>query len=529
MNLRAWLGSLLPRTSAQAGIPANAAQEPPAAGVFQEARAAFDAGLAAYAAQDFPVAIDCFNRALKIRHDDADAHNNLGLSYLSAGRAEDATDAFVLALHFRPDFPQAFYNMALAALAAREVVECVRCLERALKLNPDYAAAHNTLGYLLTHQTGDFERGAGHVRAAMQLSPEDPDVLCNYSAVLAQEGRAAEALELCESLLASHPAMHEARLNRALALLKLGRFGQAWPDYEARKLARGNYVPRALPFPEWQGEPLPAGRLLIYAEQGLGDQIMFASCVPDALKLTGGCLVECAPALAPLFARSFEPAEVVAQTTDDNLVRSARVAGVTCQVAIGSLPSRFRQCRADFSAAAPYLRAAPARRAYWKDRLSALGAGIKVGISWSGGALSTRGASRSLPLAEWAPILCEEQCHFVSLQYGDAAGQINALPATQRSRLHDWREAIENFDETAALVDALDLVITVQTALVHLAGALGKPAWVMVPAACEWRYGEGGATMPWYPTVRLLRQTRPGEWHAVIERIAHDLLTLAPR
>ena len=199
----------------------------------------------------------------------------------------------------------------MAELQGRAFDAAVRSFERAIELKPEVAAPHNTLGYVLTHQTGDFERGAAHIRKALALAPSDPDTLCNYSAVLTQEGRAAEARAVCDELLADHPQMHEARLNRALALLKLGRFEDGWPDYEARKRARGNYTPRALPFPEWQGESLSGKKLLVYAEQGLGDQIMYASCVPDLLRLSGACVIECASALVPLFTRSFAGATVV--------------------------------------------------------------------------------------------------------------------------------------------------------------------------------------------------------------------------
>ena len=162
-----------------------------------------------------------FNRA---RHD---AGADSLMSYLQTGRFEDAIDSFVLAIHFRPRFPEALHNQALAALQRREFAQAVCCLERALEQRPEFAAAHNTLGYVLTHQTDEFRKGADHVRRALELTPEDPEVMCNYCAVLTQEGRAAEALDLCETLLARHPEMHEARLNRSFAQLKLGRFDLA--------------------------------------------------------------------------------------------------------------------------------------------------------------------------------------------------------------------------------------------------------------------------------------------------------------
>jgi len=529
MSILAWLASLRPRPTSHTGIAAEVARPPePAFDADGAVRIPFEAGLAAYSGKDYVNAIACFSRVLELRHDDADAHNNLGMSYLQTGRFEDAIDSFVLAIHFRPRFPEALHNQALAALQRREFAQAVCCLERALEQRPEFAAAHNTLGYVLTHQTDEFRKGADHVRRALELTPEDPEVMCNYCAVLTQEGRAAEALDLCETLLARHPEMHEARLNRSFAQLKLGRFDLAWADYEARKFSLGNYSPRALTFPEWDGEASGGGKLLIYAEQGLGDQIMFGSCVPDALAHAGGCVIECAPPLLKLFTRSFAHAIVAAQQPDDaSLVRTARAAGVTRQVAIGSLPALFRRHRSDFPVHGGYLRADSARTDYWKNRLAALGHGLKVGISWVGGAPSTGGSARSTQLADWQPVLRQAHCHFVNLQYGNAPAELGDFSRAHGVSIHDWRDAIEDYDETAALVTALDLVITVQTALVHLAGALGKPTWVVLQTPCEWRYGEAGETMPWYPSVRLFRQPQPGEWRSVMARIAQDVERLA--
>jgi tetratricopeptide (TPR) repeat protein len=526
MSILEWLETLLPRGGARPGVaPASPCAVPEA-----DTRGAFDAGLAAYASRDYATASECFSRVIALRHDDADAHNNLGLSQLGAGNGEDALDSFVLAIHFRPGFAQAFYNMALAAHQLGDLGQAVANLEQAIELQADFATAHNMLGYVLSHEAGEFERGAAHIRRALELAPADADVRCNYSSILTQEGRATEALAICDELLAAHPALHEARLNRSLAALKLGRFAEAWPDYEARKVARGNYVPRALPLPEWQGESLNGRKLLVYAEQGLGDQIMFASCLPGLLVEVAACVIECAPQLVPIFKRSFPAAAIESAAQGDaNLARLAQSAGLEYQVAIGSLPGYLRRKPSDFPQHTGYLQADPARVAYWKQRLDALGPGLKVGISWSGGAPSTRSESRSLPLAQWSPILAQPACHFVSLQYGSAGDDPQAASQQQRVTIHTWREAIESYAETAALVAALDLVISVQTALIHLAGALGKPAWVMLRRASEWRYLEEGARMPWYPSVRLVRQQQPGHWGPVVEEVARSLADMARR
>lgn len=517
MKIRNWIESLFGGqvpVNSSSPVHAQADQDFPV-------RIDFKAGIAAYAERDYARAIECFGRVLDKRHDDADAHNNLGLSYLAVGRIEDAADEFVLAVHFRPLFAQAFYNLALAQIKRRQFVEATACLERALEIKPGYAAAHNALGYIFVHHSGRFEQGAEHIRRALELEPGDPDTLCNYTAVLTREGRLDEAIDVCERLLKLHPEMHEVRLNRGLAYLRLGRFADGWVDYEARKLAGGNFRTRTLDLPDWQGEPLAEGKLLIYAEQGIGDQIMFGSCIPQAMR-RAACLVECAPELVTLFERSFGPSQIVAETDDATLLTQAIGAGARFKIAAGSLPLHYRSRTEEFPRE-PYLHADSGRIAAWRERLQSLGDGLKVGISWAGGAASTGGADRSIPLEQWSTVLKMPNCHFISLQYGDAALDRQSITTP----LHHWQDAMTDFDETAALVCALDLVISVQTALVHLAGALGRPAWMLVQAACEWRYGTTGETMPWYPSVRLIRQQRPHEWAPVLQRVGHELAKLA--
>ena len=491
-------------------------------------RATFDAGLAAYAAGNFAAAVECFNRVVDERHDDADAHNNLGLSYLALGEYEDAADAFTLAVHFRPQFPPAFYNMALAALGLGELGQAVTSLERALALQPDFATAHSTLGYVLSHQVGEFEAGATHVRKAMELDPADPDVRCNFSAILIQEGRAEEALAICRELLAAHPAMHEAQLNQALANLKLGRFEAGWPDYEARKRARGNYLPRTLPLAEWQGEPLASGKLLIYAEQGVGDQIMFASCLPDVMMKVARCDVECDARLAALFSRSFPGIVFHPQAADLARPWAEARPNEASQIHLGSLPQLFRGDGHCFPRHHGYLKPDSAKAAYWTDQLASLGEGLKVGIAWRGGVPRTRQSMRSIPLPEWLPLLQCRGIHFVSLQHGRCEAELAEIRLTENVRIAHWRRAADDCDELAALIAGLDIVITVCGTVVHLAGALGRPAWVFVPACPEWRYRGAGDTMPWYPSVRLFRQDVLGDWRGPIRNVSQQLSAMAP-
>ncbi len=526
------------------------------------ADAAYREGLIAFQQQDYAAASRCFASAVGLRHDSADAHHYLGLTHLKQEQYEDAADCFAMAVHFRPDFAEAYYHLALAsqrrndpaaaagylerALALRsdygdahnalgavslelgDISRAVAQFERAVKLCPQNAKAHSNLGYVLFRDLGEYERGAAHISRALELDPGDANAWCNYSMVLSQQGRLDEAISVCDQLLSAKPEMHEARLNRGLARLKQGRFTEGWRDYEARKLTRSNYVPRPFGFPEWRGEPLRGKTVLVYAEQGLGDEIMFASCVPEVLARAGRCLIECAPRLERLMQRSFPGAKVHGSAQDDpDMGWLVEHEPLDYQVAIGSLPGFFRRHAADFPVHRGYLRADDILVAEWQARLAALGPGIRVGISWRGGMVSTRRELRSTPLAEWLPLLRQPACRFVSLQYGDCAEEVAALTREHGVRLHHWQQGIDDLDQMAALLCALDVVISVQTAVVHLSGALGRPTWVLIPAAPEWRYLQEGTTVPWYSSVRLFRQQEAGNWRPVLHLVADELERLA--
>jgi hypothetical protein len=234
--------------------------------------------------------------------------------------------------------------------------------------------------------------------------------------------------------------------------------------------------------------------------------------------------LECAPRLEQLFRRSF-PGVIVhgSDQSDADTNWLASVGRIDFQIAAGSLPGHFRRQWSDFPQHTGYLRADASRIACWCQRTRELGAGLKVGIAWRGGSASTRRELRSTRLDQWLPILQQKDCHFVSLQHGGGDVETAALAATHALTVHHWQEAIDAIDETAALISALDLVVSVQTATVHLAGALGRPAWVLVPAVPEWRYLQDSATMPWYPAVLLFRQRQAGRWEHVMRQVAGEL------
>jgi len=526
--------------------------------------AAYSQGVEHFRRSEFDLAAQALSEALQLKHDLAEAHYYLGLTLREQLQLEDAADCLLLATTFRPDFAEAWFFLGAVDLARKcydaarrsfktalrlkpgyaeaqnglgacwlELGDAGRAadsFEKAIAARPDFALAHSNLGYVLLRDLGDFERGATHIETALRLMPHEDGVWCNYTLVLWRQGRLDEAIAICDRLLAARPDLHEARLNRALAELKLGHFEKAWPDYEARKHTRSNYVPRPFKFPEWSGEALTERAVFVYAEQGLGDEIMFSSCLPDLIVRAGRCVVECSPRLEKLFARSFPGVCVYAgEQTDKDHGWLPSIGHIDYQVAIGSLPGYFRRQPADFPAHQGYLRADAERTSRWRQRLQGLGDGLKVGISWRGGSMHTSQPDRSIDAERLLPLLTASGCEFVSLQYGDCEVDLDSLQQRYGVRVQHWQEAIENYDETAALVSALDLIITVDTSVAHLSGALGRPTWVLVPANADWRYLAAGERMPWFPAMRLFRRIHGAGWEPAIDRVAAELAGVARR
>lgn len=493
--------------------------------------------------------------ALSAAPDDAGLNYRMGMLLLAEGEAADALDFFHLALHYAPGFFPACLARGRALAALQRPSEEAGAYREFLQAHPGHAgAAHalaawhhargeyeqalallrplagqrpvnrdacNLLGVILGRELGRLDEGERLLRLALEPDPQWPVALSNLGWILLEKGDYAQGLELLDEVLARDPDDHETRLARSYMRLKHGDFERGWADFEARHSSR-YALGRRYSCEQWDGAPMPAGSLLICGEQGLGDQIMFASCIAEAIARARRCIVECNPKLVRLFQRSFAGAGVYPEAAAAHAPDWPQQGkGVDRQIAMGSLPAFFRRRREDFPKHEGYLRADPERIAYWRSRLDALGPGPKIGLSWRGGVAGTRRHLRSMDLAELLPLLCQP-ASFVNLQYGECAGELETLNREHGQTLVYWPDALEDYDETAALVCALDLVISVCTAIVHLAGALGKPVWVLVPSIAEWRYLDRGESLPWYPSARLFRQTEPGRWQDVIGRVAEN-------
>jgi tetratricopeptide (TPR) repeat protein len=368
--------------------------------------------------------------------------------------------------------------------------EALECFRRALERAPDSASAIQRQALLVDH-LGDRARGEALLRKALELAPDDDHV----------------------------------RYNLGLHHLKYGEFAQGWDGYEYRRSFEnfvGKY--RSVPLPEWDGGPLDGRAVLVMPEQGLGDEIMFGSCVPEVIARARHVFLECDAKLEAIFQRSFPACSVVSrQRTLANDWVTRLEPRPELQIAAGSLARRFRRSLADFPEHQGFLKADPASIERWRAKLAALGTGRKIGLSWRGGVGYTGKTRRSLSLEQLLPVLRLPGIQFVNLQYTDVREEISKLKDRHSLVVHHWQEAIDDYDQTAALVCALDGVLTVCTAIVHLSGALGQRALVMVPYGADWRYGGAGERMAWYPSVRLVRQGRVGEWSDVLGEVSARL------
>jgi tetratricopeptide (TPR) repeat protein len=455
-----------------------------------------------------------FDAAIERTPSSAEAQFYLGVALLRQKRYEDAIDSFVLALHYHPDLVEARFQLGLARLRLGQFADAIDCFRKVIELKPEHADARCNLGYVLHKHFEELEEAEAHLRRALELAPEKIETQTNLAMVLDYRGQSDAALQIYERILAAQPDDTEARVNRALILLARGDYANGWTNYEAR---HGLNARRDFGLPEWDGASLRGRAIIVHAEQGLGDEILFASCLPDLIAQADRVILECSERLEALFRRSFPRAIVRSGKKDGPIDWIEEYGPVDFQLPIGSLPRWFRRDRAAFSRAGAYLLADSRAVGEWRDRL-AVGSKRVIGVSWRGGGPETRGRLRSVPLELLEPLL-QQDAVFVSLQHGADVRELEGA----RAHIRAFPGVTDDPDELAALIGALDLVISVDNTTAQLAGALGHRVWIMLSASPEWRYGLSGDTMPWYPSARLFRQGGERRWEPVVQGIADAL------
>lgn len=433
-------------------------------------------------------------------------------------KADDLDAAFELLdemLREDPNDAQALQICAETLKKAKKYPIAYALAKRATDLRPDRPEVWSTLGHCAQQLWRHDEALSAYRKAEQRArSPNQRAMYVNnIASVHLDAGAFGKAEPVAREAFALDPQSVNAEHNLGLALLAQRRWREGWPHYSASigSSVRLNFKYRPDPEPTWDGKP--GQTVVVYGEQGLGDEICAASMIPDAVRDCRRVIMDCDARLVGLFRRSFPTVTVHGTRTAKALAWPKEDQEIDASIAAFELGKYYRNSAEDFHGT-PYLVPCPDRTAMWR----ALFQGKRkptIGIAWSGGLFHTAGTFRQLPLAEWAPIFESVDAHWVSLQYKDASADIAGTPVVQ----YPYATLTKDYDDTAALVAACDLVIAVQTSVGHLAGALGVPAWVMVPKTSQWRYGEGYEDLPWYRSVKLYRQG--ARWP--VQQIVHDL------
>jgi tetratricopeptide (TPR) repeat protein len=490
--------------------------------------------------------------ALALDANYAEAHNNLGTALLMLRQPESAADSFQKAVTLKPDLAEANSNLGEALRQLSRYEEAVHWCRQAVHLRPSFAEAHNHLGAALT-ATGALDEAVEALREALRLKPDLQEARTNLAYALWRLGRLDEAAACCNEALAQKPDyangynilgvirakqnrldealtyygraieldsdFPEAHFHRGLVLLVQGKLTEGLAEYEWRHRCVSLGM-RKLPVPAWDGSPFPGRTLLLHAEQGLGDTVMFIRYAALAKARGGQVLFSCPAPLLPLLSGC--------TGVDGFTVAGAQVDGVHLHASLLSLPYLLGTTPDTIPADVPYLFPAEERVESWRQQLAGI-RGMKVGLVWQGNAQHPEDRVRSIKLERFEPLARIPGVRLVSVQVGTGSEQVRDLGGR-----FDILDMASRMDQTpgalldaAALVRNLDLLISVDTALVHVAGALGVPVWMATPFSPDWRWLLEREDSPWYLTLRLFRAPAPAEWGPVIERMTQTLRELA--
>ncbi|MGQ9368577.1 tetratricopeptide repeat protein [Azospirillum sp. ST 5-10] len=491
-------------------------------------------GQALLARGDRAGAAAALRRALRLAPDDARAHSNLAVLFMSGeggdgegGGGEGAGTARRLraALALAPAYGQGWYNLALLA-QKREAADTGTLFARAIACGDAPARAWYGLG-VVEQQRGRADLAEALYARTLAADPEDVDARANRIIALQEEGRLDEAMAEVDRLLARVPDHATAVYVRGWTALLRGDLAAGYPDYDTRwRRPAPELRQHRFSAPLWDGQPLGSGRLLLWGEFGVGDEIVMAGLLDEVLARGIAVVLETDQRFVALFARSW-PGVTVVPRGDPPDPRTL-APDIAAQSSTMRLPLLLRPDIAAFRSHRGYLRPDPDRVRHHRAAFAALGPGRTVGLAWTSGNPRT-GGRKSIPLERWAPVLDVPGLQFVSLQYDAAAADLAAARAAGRTNL--WPNANpdlrDDLEDLAAQVAALDAVVTIAGINAHMAGALGRPGLVLLPRTPLWFWFDRGADCPWYPSLRLIRQTAEGDWAGPIARLARELRALA--
>jgi tetratricopeptide (TPR) repeat protein len=485
-------------------------------------------------------AIEAYERSLELEPDSEENLNSLGALYLEKGEVDKALNSFENALKTNPTLAEAYFNQGNALSFQRNYKEAIESYEKAISLKQDYFKAHNNKGNALK-ELGLFDDAIESYQKALTLKPDFYDAYLNIGNAFSAAGAPEKALEYYEKMEAISPALPAIHINKGNALKQCGRkeealacfrkaielapentdahlnygmslllyenFNEGWPEYEWR-LNKKELQSAKLNAPKWDGSSAPEKSLLIIAEQGFGDAIQSARYFPIAKKLCGKVIFSCRKPLIPLMKN---PAGI------DEIIQPEEIETSNFDIYIPnmSLPGIFNADLSNIPSVAPYIHADKDKVAEWKSRIKN-DKKFKIGLCWAGSPTNTNDRNRSTSFKFMKELISSVNADFYSLQKGSA-------PTDCADNFFDFTENFNDFSDTAALMEYLDLTISVDTAIAHLAGAMNKPVWLMLPFEPEWRWLTKREDSPWYPSMRIFRQKSFNDWAGLISQIKTEL------
>ncbi|MGC8641928.1 MAG: tetratricopeptide repeat protein [Isosphaeraceae bacterium] len=465
-------------------------------------------------AGDLARAEQAFTRIAQEDPTSAEACFFLGLIHQQRGELENAALHYERALRLAPDLAEASNNLGVVFQSQRNHESAEACFREAIRLMPDYAEAYNNLGNVLQDQ-GRFAEAVTAYRQALRFRPRYLEAFKHLGNALRALGRLDEAIACYDEGLRLAPDHSLLHTSRAMVLIQLGDLPGGFAEVEWR-LRDEHFPTDGLPQPVWDGSPLEGRTLLICAEQGLGDTLQFIRYASHAKRLGGRVIVACSQALARIVA--------TCPDVDGVVTDGSPLPEYSCHAPVMSLPRILGTTLETIPREVPYLCPDAALVNRWRQELKGIKE-FKVGIVWQGNPVHTRDRERSFRLASLEPVARVSGVRLFSLQKNFGLEQLDE--AADRFVVTELGSRLHDLVDTAAVMRNLDLVVTIDSAPAHLAGAIGVPVWMVLPFISDWRWMSDRDDTPWYPTMRLFRQRRFGDWNELFARLAHELSILA--
>ena len=473
----------------------------------------------------FMEAIEAYQQAIRIQPNHADAYNNLGTVFINQNRIDDAIEAYQQAIQIQPNQGEAYYNLGNALHRQEKLEEAIEAYQQAIQIQPNHADAYNNLGVVLI----DHEKLRESVQIyqkTLEIQPNYADAYNNLGNALREQGKLEESIRIFQKAIYIQPNHAEAHNNLAMTLLLKGDFKNGWKQYEWRRQCDNfPFEKRDFSQPFWEGTDPKDKSILVWTEQGIGDEIMFSSILPDLLNRNANVIVESDTRMVSLFQRSFPKIRFIPRQNPPNsqLLNTT----VDYQTPIGSLGKWFRTDNNSFILNRnTYLYACPKKTSEIRKKYQELAKEkILIGISWKSTGIDQRQTyskkKKSTLLEHWQPVLAQRNCYFINLQYGNVKQELNEFQKHNNLKIHQDEEidSLSSLDDFAAQISALDLVISTSNTTVHLAGALGKQVWTLLPHIPDWRWTLEREDTLWYPKMRLFRQHRIGDWSDVFQQV----------